>query len=207
MATTITTNEMIFRTLKTKVVNYKGERNPEPKYAEQLRDMGYEVTFAESPYGYDEDDRWMVNGHRICSCCGKDTHLPTAYGSVDGMSNIAKVDFENLFKVFEERRAKRRDMQKHEGIWDERYYSKDWNGRRRMTQYSGNKTVERYKMLRAQADDDCGWERRELKRAEKQLEEAMKNLEEAKARLARAEARNTEKHAAIDELLKEAGVR
>ena len=202
-----TTNEMIFRTLKTKVFNYKGERNPEPKYAQALRDMGYTVDYDTNADAYDEDARWRVNGREIYSCMGKNTSFSTANGYVDGMANIGKIDFENLFRVWDERKAKLAEMNKRGKIYDERYYRKDWNKRRYMTQFSGNTTIERYKNLCDRVDRNCSWERRDLVRAEKQLEEAMKNLERAKARLAKAEASNEEDLAKIDEILKAAGVR
>lgn len=205
----ITTNEMIFRTLKTKVFNYKGERNPEPKYAEQLRQMGYEVRH-EAEDAYDEDERWMVNGHMIKMSEGR-VYFNTANGYVEGMANIGKIDFVNLFKVWDERKEKRASMNAHDEIVDNSFYTSayDWyrNVYRNMRVTRGyNAVIENYKNLRERIDRNCRWERDDLIRAEKKLEEAMKNLERTKARLAKAEASNEEDLAKIDEILKKHGV-
>ena len=214
MATSITTNEMIFRTLKTKVWHYNGPRNPEPKYAEQLRALGYTVTCDSDEW--DLDARWMVNGFAIESFEGKDTHFNTACGCVEGMANIGKIDFVNLFKVYGARKEKRILMNKRDGITDERYYYTKKNqstyyfrdGKRSLHRYeSRNWTIARYVSLRASIDGNSRYERRAVEHAQEQLIKAQKALDEAKAALRRAEARNAEQLEEIDELLKFKGVR
>ena len=202
----ITTNEMIFRTLKTKVWNYKGERNPEPKYAEQLRAMGYTV---EPVYEdeYDVDARWTVNGCYINSCEGKDLEFKTVSTYVCGMSNISKIDFVHFFEIREARNAKRDRMFAHDDITDDRYYSKDWYGRRVMRQSSYNLVVDRYKSMRHRIDRNCKWQREDVARAQEKLAKAQKDLAHAMAALERAEAENAETISKLDEFLKAHGVR
>jgi len=206
-----TTNEMIFRTLKTKVWNYKGERNPEPKYAEQLRQMGYTVDCEETDPS-DVDARWRVNGKEIYSCMGKDTTFSTACGYVEGMANIGKIDFENLFKVWDDRNAKRQLMNAHDEIVDNSYYTSayDWyrGVYRNMRVIRGyNAVIENYKNLRESIDRNSSWERKRIARAQEKLIEVQKELDAAKAALAKAESRDAERLAELDELLKKHGVR
>ena len=210
MATTITTNEMIFRTLKTKVWHYNGPRNPEPKYAEQLRAMGYTVTCDSDEW--DVDARWSVNGRYIDSCEGKDLTFLTPGGYVEGMANIGKIDFENLFRVWDERNAKRQLMNAHDEIVDNSYYMNayDWHRGtyRNMRVIRGyNAVIENYKSLRERINNNSSWERKRIARAQEKLIEAQKELDAAKAALAKAESRDAERLAELDELLKKHGVR
>ena len=202
----ITTNEMIFRTLKTKVWNYKGERNPEPKYAEQLRAMGYTV---EPVYEdeYDVDARWTVNGCYINSCEGKDLEFHTVSTWVSGMENIGKIDFEHFLEIRDERTAKRDRMFAHDDIIDDRYYGKDWRGRRVMRQNSRNLVIDRYESMRKRIERNCHWQRRDVIDAQERLAKAQKELERAMAALEKAEAENAETISKLDEFLKAHGVR
>lgn len=108
--TTKTTNEMIFATLKTKA-------DKPAKYAEQLREMGYDVSnvrvYEEGGRAYDRE-YWAVNGLEMWKADNVVISLRGVY--VEKLENIKRVDFEDYFAKLDGRKAKAELMKAHGSI-------------------------------------------------------------------------------------------
>lgn len=204
-----TTNEMIFKTLKTKA-------NKPAKYAEQLRGMGYEVKNTWTGCNGDEyeNEYWSVDGLEF----GKGDSGPVfvnlrGYRTVEKLDNIRLIDFENYLATYDERKAKAERMEAHDDIEQrhERWVKKcivyvDSDNHEHRWWKSGCKRVERrfrhhrtidqnhvineYKALKRKAEAR-GWlndaEDAEIRSAEEWLEYAEERVEKLCRELEQAE--------------------
>ena len=225
-----TTNEMIFATLKT-----KGNKNA--KYAEQLREMGYEVTNTETCGGHEiERERWAVNNMEILNPCdGNPLYVNLGGGNyVEKLDNIKKVDFVNYFATKAERTERRKLRSVRGNIWQEvRRYGRQtksycinpeasWRDReyREFTfkanhYYGQNETIAEYIRIRDKANatvwerkgQDVQWAIDDVKRAEEKVQKALEELKLAQERLAEKKARQAEGNAELNAFLKAKGIR
>ena len=192
-----TTNEMIFRTLKTKA-------DKRARYADELRELGYTVenTMTLTTGTYDRE-YWSVNGLELYRPDAGPVSLDIRSRCIERLDAIGRIDFENYFATYDERRAKEKRMASHGAIEQRHQYRKgersvyidpdgrehrDWeSGRRwarrtvRIHTYTDlNHTVEEYKRLKRKADASSPWNYNE---------EADYNIRYAERRVADAEAR------------------
>lgn len=205
-----TTNEMIFATLKT-----KGDKPA--KYAEQLRELGYDVTNVER-YGDLECEReyWAVNGLHLVNPGNEPIYIGLRNQHVSKLANIAKIDFVNYLATFDERKAKGMLINAHDGIWEQRMYYTgkrvvyvdedgfEWSwprcnttkvvrGHHRHVYDSGNSTIEEYRNIKRKAEA-CGYGWRadqkdyEIELAERLVKDAEEKVERLWKELAEAEA-------------------
>lgn len=225
-----TTNEMIFATLKTK-------SDKTPKFAEQLRALGYEVTNTETCGDREiERERWAVNNLEITNPCdGNPLFISLGGGNyVDKLDNIKKVDFVNYFATKAERTERRKLRSVRGNIWQEvRRYGRQtkrycinpeasWRDReyREFTfkandYYGKNETVAEYIRLRDKADAtvldrkgaEIKWAIDDVKRAEEKVQKALEELKRAQERLAEKKARQAEGNAELNAFLKAKGIR
>ena len=108
-----TTNEMIFKTLKTKA-------DKPARFKEQLEELGYDVKVEKY------DNYWSVNGLAVSKWEGETAQLNLGRGQyVEKFENIKKVDFVGYFEKLDARNAKRERMNAHDGIGQEHEYWKD----------------------------------------------------------------------------------
>lgn len=221
-----TTNEMIFATLKT-----RGDKTP--KYAEQLRAIGYEVDNIERCGGSQwERDYWAVNGLQIGKGDDGTVYLySVGRRAIKKLDNIKKVDFVNYFATRAERQSRRAAASARGDIWQVKYHytqkSREcvnpdarWSEREyrtvkhHYTEYrEGNETIRRYKELRDRANgrryntDELSYAEKCVKRAEEAVQNALKRLKEAQEDLAKEKVRKAEGSAELNEFLKAKGVR
>ena len=206
-----TTNEMIFKTLKTKA-------DKPAKFAEQLREMGYEVENEEWNYKHTERrprTYWAVNDLEVSKWEGETAQLSLGRGQyVEKFENIKKIDFVDYFDKLEARKGKHERMnacdaieQRHEYWKNERtvYVGEDgkehrWYERgckKQVRRYRHhrtidiNHTVEEYKGLKRKADARGYWHSNEadaeIKWAEKYLADAEARVEKLWKQLEEAE--------------------
>lgn len=115
---TKTTNEMIFATLKTKGCK-------EAKYAEQLRELGYEVSNLDVAWDGAEyvREHWAVNGIELVYPDRGAVYVSLGRGQcIDRLDAIKLVDFVDYFAKKAERDEKRRAMNSDGDITDDRVY-------------------------------------------------------------------------------------
>ena len=174
-----TINQAILETLKT-------DAGKEPKHMEMLEGLGYELSGIDKGY-----TTWTVNGYGVRRYGKWEACLGGRY--YEGLDTLRKIDWADFLAKRGERVAKRNDMNKHNGIWEDRRYTVTlgWGGPK--TYMAGNETVERFKRLRKLQDtgfDERGAERarKELERAKKAYDDAMDGLSAAKARAEKATA-------------------
>lgn len=208
-----TTNEMIYKTLRTKA-------DKPAKFAETLREMGYEVENTYQSFdGAKTYDRnyWAVNGLEVNKYGGETAQLSLGRGQyVDRFDNIRKIDFVDYFAKDGERREKRERMAAHDSIdqkheyWvqTETYYVDEdgeehrwgrWNWTKKTRRHHHHRTIDRncvideYKALKrkAEARGHCWYEDEddhEIKFAERMLADAEARVEKLWKELERAEA-------------------
>ncbi len=222
---TKTTNEMIFATLTT-------TKKRTPKYADQLRELGYTV---EPGFEY-----WKVNGLCVSRYSKLGIRLRCRY--IEGKQNIAKIDFEDYFKKYDSRWAKRSWSFENESIADDgkiwqrkcyrvtTYYD-HWDSKAREAVYykhrymfteDSNRVIAEYKRLKKTADTGCteyGWDsaeselnwvakrEEEVRKAEQKLEYAKAQLEKAKEDYLKAQKRRVDGFLELNDFLREHGVR
>lgn len=206
---TKTTNEMIFATLKTKA-------EKPAKYAEQLRELGYEVENTRlSADGVNRYERnyWAVNGLEVNKYEGVTAQLSLGRGQyVEKFENIKRIDFVGYFAKLDERKAKAERVWAHDGISDVRNYyvntetkyvdenGHKWNWPRYRTtevtrkvrthRYTScNYTINEYKELKrkAEAANWRGLRGAEIKYAEDNVARAEKRVEDLWKQLEEAE--------------------
>lgn len=190
-----TMNEMIFATLKTKA-------DKPAKYADQLREAGYEV----ENHHFDADgnmlwerDYWAVNDLEVYKYDGQVAQLWLGRGNyVEKFENIKKIDFVDFFEKDAEREEKFKRMTAHNSIEQRHEY---WTGIKRIRVQDGpkpwnwhyrkerqrhhriadiNHVIDEYKALKRKADAVGCWYRAE---ADAEIEYAKKAVADAEARV------------------------
>lgn len=226
-----TTNEMIYKTLRTKT-------DKPAKFAEQLREMGYEVKATYEAYGKEyESDYWAVNGLHVCKYEGETAYLSLRSQCIERLDALKPVDFENYFATLDARTEKAERMAAHDNIEQRHSYGKDtftvrvkdgegrWNyhheerTRRWHRMTDTNHEISRYKTLKNKADGfGYGWvpydrrtdvqdAERDLDRAEKALAEAQEKVEKARKALEKALADEVKHGGELNEFLTARGIR
>ena len=189
-------NDMIFKTLKT-----KGDKPA--KYAEQLRELGYEVTNV-SRYGDWESDYWRVNGVEFFKPDKGAISINLRGRYYERLDNILNIDFVGYFEKRDERNEKAALMQSHDGIeqrheywvetntyyidengekhnWGRWTWTKKTERRRHHRTIDNNWTIMQYKRLKRESEgnrwtglkSDADYAREDIERAEKAVGEAL----------------------------------
>lgn len=216
---TKTTNQMIFATITT-----KKDRNA--KYADQLRELGYTVEPG--------DEYWSVDRLKVINYGKLEVRLRGYW--VEGKQNIAKIDFEDFLKKYDERAEKdycfddiddgkifqrrfHKVMHCYRGYGKSRMEYK----RRRLDTHDVNRVVAEYRQLRRKAE--CGAEHtwgynstadvqkhidsqlEKIEKLQKQLKAAQERLAELYGELNEAQIRKFDGVRELDDFLREHGVR
>ena len=212
-------NDMIYKTLRT-----KGDKTA--KFADKLRELGYEVTNWGTSYNGERFEReyWCVNGLEVDKYQGETAMLGLGRGQyVEKFDAIKRIDFVDYFEKLESRKAKWERYTAHDNIKQERFSDKRyfWTSRRyvkvgftRDTNYE----VEQYKRLKAASKGGSLWggngfcdhmryRMEDVERAERKLAEAQAELERAKEALAKAQAEVQERGGELHEFLTKRGIR
>lgn len=214
-----TTNEMILRTLKT-----KGSKPA--KYAEKLREMGYEVsnegkTVSGAKF---QTEYWNVNGLELEKPDRGAIYLCIRGTFVDGLDHIKRIDFENYFATLDARREKAEAMRSHDAIEQRHHYTarvqkyyvdrdgNEWSWCRRGCQVKTrrvrkhsiediNHTVEEYIKLKRKSEARYAWRDSdadaEIRFAENMLAGAENRVEKLRKQLEAAEREVEERKRAV----------
>lgn len=208
-------NEMIFKTLKTKA-------DKPARYAEQLRELGYDVKVDNK-----WDDYWSVD----CLTLRKGDSGPVWVNLrgcryVEKLDNIKRIDFVNYLATLDERKAKAKRMRAHDDIEQrhERWvktmtvrvhhgngpwqYDYETVNRRVHNVIDENHVISRYRHLKEEAearghawygngedDYEIKWAEKCLADAEAHVEKLWRQLEEAERAV---EGRRADVQAAVD---------
>lgn len=212
-------NDMIYKTLRTRA-------DKPAKFADRLRELGYEVTDRDIKYDGTRHPRtyWSVNGLEVDRFEGETATLYLGRGQhVSRFDEIKKIDFVDYFAKLESRMAKWHRMKAHDNIEQERVrkYRYFYETHRYATVTVTNDTnheIAEYKRLKAASMGGAmcygdrfishlEFRRDDVERAEQKLEMAKKELERAKAALAEEEAKMADKSGELHEFLAKRGIR